>query len=74
MPQHWRKGYGFEIACKLVEIAFKHLPFTSIIVYIESKNDAALALAKKFDIKKEKEVVYNNKPHILYRLIKKETT
>lgn len=70
MPQYWHKGYGFEAVSKLCKIAFKHLPFTSIIAYIEPQNYASIALIEKINFKKEKEVMYNNKPHILYRIYK----
>jgi ribosomal-protein-alanine N-acetyltransferase len=70
MPQYWRKGYGTQAISKLGELAFEHLPFASVIAYAESKNDASIALIKKFNCKQEKEVMYNNKPHILYRLYK----
>ncbi|WP_171814717.1 GNAT family N-acetyltransferase [Candidatus Babela massiliensis] len=70
MPQYWRQGYGFEAVSKLCEIAFKHSSFTSIIAYIEPKNYASIALIEKFNCKKEKKVIYNNKPHILYRIYK----
>jgi RimJ/RimL family protein N-acetyltransferase len=70
MPHYWHRGYGFEVTAKLVELAFKHLSFTSIIAYIEPTNHASLRLIKKLHFAEEKQVMYNNKLHILYRLSK----
>jgi RimJ/RimL family protein N-acetyltransferase len=70
MPNYWRNGYGFEITSKLINLAFTYLPYTSIIAYIEPKNNASLQLIKKLHFTAEKSVIYNNKPHILYRLHK----
>ena len=70
MPNHWRKGYASEVGKELIKLAFKHLQHTSIIACIEPKNEASLGLIKKFDFKEEKQVNYNNEPHILYRLKK----
>jgi RimJ/RimL family protein N-acetyltransferase len=70
MPNYWHKGYGFEVASKLIDSAFKYLPFTSIIAYIEPKNQASLQFIKKLNFNKENTVMYNDKPHILFRLHK----
>lgn len=71
MPHHWGKGYGFEIASALISLAFEQLSCTSIIAYIEPKNDASLSLIKKLNFREEKSVMYNYRNHILYRLNKK---
>lgn len=68
MPNNWRKGYGFEATTKLIELAFKYLHYTSIIAYIEPKNHASLRFIKKLNFTEENRVMYNSKPHILYRL------
>lgn len=70
MPAYWRRGYGFEVATELINMAFTHLPYVSIIAYIEPKNTAALQGIKKLNFLEEKVVIYNNKPHLLYRLQK----
>jgi RimJ/RimL family protein N-acetyltransferase len=70
MPYAWRKGYGYEIGTKLIELAFAYLPCTSVVAYIEPKNVASQNLIEKLRFKKEKSVMYNDKPHVLYRVLK----
>ena len=70
LPNYWRKGYGFEIATKLIELAFAHLPHTNMIAYVEHKNKASSNLCEKLQFNSEGVVMYNNFPHTLYRLSK----
>ena len=68
MPKYWRQGYGYEVANKLIELAFTHLPYPSIIAYILPENNASHKLIKKMDFIEEGTVFHNNQEHILYRL------
>lgn len=70
MPDFWRQGYGSEITTKLIELAFMHLPYKSIIAYAEPRNEASIQLIKKLQFKEESACIYNNKQHLLFRLYK----
>jgi RimJ/RimL family protein N-acetyltransferase len=70
MPKHWRKGYGSQVMRHLINLAFKYLVYRSIIAYIEPNNIASIKLIKKLGFIEEKEVIYNNRIHNLYRLYK----
>lgn len=70
MPSYWRCGYGSEVAIELINIAFKYLPYSSVIARIEPKNYPSLQFIKKLNFIEESMGMYNNKPHLLYRLSK----
>lgn len=70
MANHLLKEYEFEIANELVNLAFKHLPYLSIIAYVQPADTATVNLFKKLNFKEEKIIVYNNKSHVLLRLKK----
>lgn len=70
MPDFWQKGYGFEVGTRLISLAFEHLPYKSIIACVEPKNLASLMLVKKLKFVEESRVIYDGRPHILYRIHK----
>jgi len=70
LPKYWGKGYASEIAQKLVYLAFYHIKLTDIIAITLPHNIASRRVMEKAGLIYEKEVVYTNLLHVLYRLKK----
>ena len=64
----WCKGYGTEAAKGCVEYAKKKLMKESLIALIRSVNLASIRVAEKNGLRFEKETIFCDLPHRVYRL------
>lgn len=66
LPPFWRKGFGFEMAHKSLEIA-KSLGIESVVAFALTENVKSIGLMRKLGFQFEKEITHANRPHVLYR-------
>lgn len=71
-PAAWGKGYATKIGTILIQLAFEKLNMESIIAYTLPSNTIATHLLKNFGFIYEKDIMYQDKPHIFYHLTKEE--
>lgn len=68
LPEYWGKGLATEIVKKLVDIAFRKLGLRSIVGFTLSENEASKRVLEKNGFVFEKQCIYKDLPHVLYRL------
>jgi len=66
--EFWGQGYGPEAALGCIEYAKERLNLESIISLIRSVNHQSVRVAEKNGMKLEKEVMFHDRPHNLYRI------
>lgn len=66
--EFWGQGYGPEAAKGCIEYAKERLKLESVISLIRSVNLQSIRVAEKNGLKLEKEVMFHNRPHNLYRI------
>ena len=66
--EFWGQGYGPEAARGCIEYAKERLNLESIISLIRSVNLQSIRVAEKNGMKLEKEVMFHDRPHNLYRI------
>lgn len=64
----WNQGYGTEAANGCIAFAKDNLKISSLISLIRPVNKASIRVAEKNGFKPEKEVVFHELPHLVYRL------
>ena len=64
----WGRGYGAEAAMGCIEYAKERLNLVSIISLIRAVNLQSISVAEKNGLKYEKEVIFHDMPHNLYRI------
>ena len=68
IDKFWGKGYGTEAAEGCVKYAKEKLKKTSVISLIRSVNVSSKRVAEKNGFKLEKETIFDDLPHQVYRL------
>ena len=66
--EFWGQGYGPEAARGCIEYAKEKLNLESVISLIRSANLQSIRVAEKNGLKFEKEVMFHDRPHNLYRI------
>lgn len=66
--EYWGQGYGTEAARACIDYAQENLHVSSIISLIRSINLPSIRVAEKNGLKLEKEVLFHDLPHLVYRL------
>ena len=66
--EFWGQGYGTEAAAGCIEYARERLKLKSVISIIRSVNKQSVRVAEKNGLKLEKEVIFHDMPHNLYRI------
>ena len=66
LPPYWRKGFGFEMAHKSLEIA-KSLGIESVVAFALTENVKSIGLMQKLGFQYETEITHADRPHVLYR-------
>ena len=64
----WNQGYGTEAAKGCIMYAKDELKIPSIISLIQSVNKPSIRVAEKNGLKIEKETMFQELPHLVYRL------
>ncbi|MHC5543067.1 GNAT family N-acetyltransferase [Singulisphaera rosea] len=68
MAEYWGRGLATEIAETLVAIAFDQLGLDHLICFTMTTNIGSRKVMEKVGFTFERDIVYNNMPHVLYRL------
>lgn len=68
--KHWGQGLTVEMSRIIIEYAFKTLNLSEIICFTLVKNHQSLSVMKKLSFQYEKNFIYKDLPHVLYRLKK----
>jgi RimJ/RimL family protein N-acetyltransferase len=67
VPERWREGLATEMALLAVEVAFADLGLPSIVAFTLPHNVASRRVMAKAGFRYEREIVYVDLPHVLYR-------
>lgn len=65
-PDHWRRGFGSELATAAVEIAFLNLAAPSVIGVVRPVNIASRRVLEKAGLTYTRDIVYGGHPGLLY--------
>jgi RimJ/RimL family protein N-acetyltransferase len=68
MPERWGRGYGTELGAAAVEVAFGVLGLAEVVAFTLPGNAASRRVMEKLGFGYEREVVWADLPHVLYRL------
>jgi ribosomal-protein-alanine N-acetyltransferase len=68
MPERWGRGYGTELGGAAVEVAFGVLGLTDVVAFTLPGNVASRRVMTKLGFSYEREIVWADLPHVLYRL------
>ncbi len=66
--EFWKQGYGTEAAWGCILYAKDTLKTASVISLIRAINKPSIRVAKKNGFKLEKETIFHDLPHLIYRL------
>ncbi len=66
--EFWSNGYATEAASGCIQYAKKKLKLHSIISLIRSVNLPSIKVAEKNGLKLEKEIMFQDIPHLVYRI------
>ena len=67
MPERWREGLATEMALAAVEVAFGDLELKSIVAFTLPDNVASRRVMQKSGLAYERDILYADLPHVLYR-------
>ncbi len=68
VPEYWGRGLATEIALASIDIAFNQLRLPEIIAFTLPTNHRSRRVMEKCGFKFEREFVWKDWPHVLYRL------
>jgi len=68
MSERWGRGYGTELGGAAVEVAFGVLGLAEVVAFTLPDNAASRRVMDKLGFSYEREVVWADLPHVLYRL------
>ncbi len=70
VPQRWGHGLATEMALAAVDVAFDELRLQSIIAFTMPHNVASRRVMEKAGFAYERDIVYVELPHVLYRRVR----
>ena len=68
MPAYWQQGYATELARGCVRAGFDTLDLDDLVAFTLPTNERSRAVMQRVGFTYEREVIWNNLPHVLYRL------
>ena len=68
MPEFWGQGLATEIATASVQVAFEHLGLPDVVAFTLPTNFASRRVMEKCGLTFERDIVWKDLPHVLYRL------
>jgi ribosomal-protein-alanine N-acetyltransferase len=68
MPEYWGQGIATEIANAAVRIALTHLGLSNLVAFTLPTNLASRRVMEKCGFVFERDIVWKDLPHVLYRL------
>lgn len=66
--EHWGRGLATELARESIRVAFEVLNLPEIVCFTLTTNRASERVMQKAGFRYERDVVYKDLPHVLYRL------
>lgn len=67
-PEYWGNGIAVEMSLIAIELAFNRLSLSELICFTGVQNYQSLSVMQKLGFHYEKDFVYRDMPHKLYRL------
>ncbi|MCP6758950.1 MAG: GNAT family N-acetyltransferase [Fischerella sp. CENA71] len=68
MAKFWGKGLATEMGNQILKIGFELLKLQEIVCFTLTTNQASQRVMEKLGFQYEREIIYANFPHLLYRL------
>jgi carbohydrate kinase (thermoresistant glucokinase family) len=68
MPEYWGQGYATELARECARIAFEVLGRDDVVAFTLPTNQRSRAVMERLGMTFEREMIWMNLPHVLYRL------
>src|SRR5262249_23709781 len=68
LPEFWRQGFATEIAMACANVAFTTPGLTELIAFTLPTNFASRRVMEKCGFVFERDIVWKDLPHVLYRL------
>jgi RimJ/RimL family protein N-acetyltransferase len=72
LPEFWGRGLATELACESIRAGFTLLNFPELICFTLTTNLASQRVMRKAGFRYERDLVYKDEPHVLYRLRRDE--
>ncbi|HTU90529.1 MAG TPA: GNAT family N-acetyltransferase [Gemmataceae bacterium] len=72
LPDFWGRGLATELACESIRVAFTMLNLPEIVCFTLTTNRASQRVMQKASFCYERDLVYKDLPHVLYRLRRAE--
>lgn len=67
MPEFWGKELAVEIGKKALSVAFDNFNYSSVVCYTLIDNKRSERVMQKIGFLFEKNIIWANRPHVLYR-------
>jgi [ribosomal protein S5]-alanine N-acetyltransferase len=74
VPRRWRQGLGTELALASIGVAFGPLDLASVVAFTLPHNVASRRVMEKTGFSYEKDIVWAELPHVLYRRRREDST
>ena len=68
LPDFWGRGLATELACESIHVAFTVLKLPELVCFTLTTNRASQRVMQKAGFRYERELLYKDLPHVLYRL------
>ncbi len=68
LPGYWGRGLATEVARTSARVAFETLRCTQLVAFTTPSNHASRRVMEKAGLRYERDIVYAELPHVLYRL------
>jgi ribosomal-protein-alanine N-acetyltransferase len=69
---HWRKGYGAEMARAVLREGFESLGYRDVVAFTLPHNTGSRAVMERCGMQVEREIVHAGLTHVLYRIRREE--
>lgn len=66
----WGQGLATEMAQAILQVGFNQLGLVNIVCFTLTTNRASQKVMEKVGFKYERDIIYGNLPHVLYRITK----
>jgi ribosomal-protein-alanine N-acetyltransferase len=70
--EHWRKGYGAEMARAALREGFETLGFQELVAFTLPHNAGSRGVMERCGMRYERDIVHAGLPHVLYRIRREE--
>lgn len=70
MEEFWGQGLATEMAQAILKVGFNQLGLTDVVCFTLTTNRASQRVMEKVGFKYERDIIYGNLPHVLYRITK----